>query len=33
MQSFAKITAQGTYVPEKVMDNNDFEKIVETSDE
>ncbi|MDK8518138.1 MAG: ketoacyl-ACP synthase III, partial [Staphylococcus warneri] len=26
-------TAQGTYVPEKVMDNNDFEKIVETSDE
>lgn len=33
MQSFAKITAQGTYVPEKVMDNNDFEKIVKTSDE
>lgn len=33
MQSFAKITAQGTYVPEKVMDNNDFEKIVETSNE
>lgn len=33
MQSFAKITFSGTYVPEKVMDNNDFEKIVETSDE
>ncbi|MCE3022780.1 ketoacyl-ACP synthase III [Staphylococcus pasteuri] len=33
MQSMAKITAQGAYVPEKVMDNNDFEKIVDTSDE
>lgn len=33
MRSLAKITAQGAYVPEKVMDNQDFEKIVETSDE
>nr|WP_263314690.1 ketoacyl-ACP synthase III [Mammaliicoccus sp. Marseille-Q6498] len=33
MRSFAKITAQGAYVPEKIMDNQDFEKIVDTSDE
>lgn len=33
MRSLAKITAQGSYVPEKVMNNQDFEKIVETSDE
>lgn len=32
MNSFAKITAQGAYVPEKIMDNQDFEKIVDTSD-
>lgn len=29
----AKISALGTYVPPKVMTNQDFEKIVETSDE
>lgn len=33
MKSYAKITAQGAYVPKKVMTNHDFEKIVETSDE
>ncbi|MDT3960056.1 ketoacyl-ACP synthase III [Staphylococcus kloosii] len=33
MQSYAKITAQGAYVPEKIMTNQDFEKLVETSDE
>ncbi|MCD8822435.1 ketoacyl-ACP synthase III [Staphylococcus gallinarum] len=33
MNSLAKITAQGSYVPEKIMDNQDFEEIVETSDE
>ncbi|SCU21581.1 3-oxoacyl-(acyl carrier protein) synthase III [Staphylococcus xylosus] len=33
MKSFAKITAQGSYVPEKIMDNHDFENIVDTSDE
>ena len=33
MKSYAKITAQGAYVPEKVMTNEDFEEIVETSDE
>lgn len=33
MKSMANITAQGSYVPKKIMDNNDFEKIVETSDE
>lgn len=32
-QSKAKITAIGSYVPEKVMTNEDFSKIVETSDE
>ena len=29
MKSYAKITAQGAYVPEKVMTNEDFEEIVE----
>jgi 3-oxoacyl-[acyl-carrier-protein] synthase-3 len=29
----AKISALGTYVPPRVMNNSDFEKIVETSDE
>jgi 3-oxoacyl-[acyl-carrier-protein] synthase-3 len=29
----AKITALGTYVPPRVLNNRDFEKIVETSDE
>lgn len=29
----ARITALGTYVPEKIVTNFDFEKIVETSDE
>lgn len=33
MQSYAKITAQGVYVPQKIMTNQDFEKLVETSDE
>lgn len=33
MQSYAKITAQGAYVPQKIMTNQDFEKLVETSDE
>lgn len=33
MISYAKITAQGAYVPEKAMNNQDFEKIVDTSDE
>lgn len=33
MKSMAKITAQGAYVPEKVLTNSDFEKIVETTDE
>lgn len=33
MNSFAKITAQGSYVPEQIMDNHDFENIVDTSDE
>lgn len=33
MNSLAKITAQGSYVREKIMNNQDFEKIVETSDE
>ncbi|PWG68547.1 ketoacyl-ACP synthase III, partial [Enterobacter mori] len=33
MNSLAKITAHGSYVPEKIMNNQDFEKIVETSDE
>ncbi|WP_251942817.1 MULTISPECIES: ketoacyl-ACP synthase III [Staphylococcus] len=33
MNSLAKITAHGKYVPSKVMTNEDFEKIVETSDE
>lgn len=33
MNSLAKVTAQGLYVPEKIMDNQDFEEIVETSDE
>lgn len=33
MNSLAKITAQGSYVPEKIMNNQDFEEIVETSDE
>ena len=29
----AKITSLGTYVPPRVLNNHDFEKIVETSDE
>lgn len=33
MNSYAKITAQGAYVPQKIMTNQDFEKLVETSDE
>lgn len=33
MISKAKITAQGAYVPDKIMTNKDFEKIVETNDE
>ncbi|WP_323702989.1 ketoacyl-ACP synthase III [Mammaliicoccus sp. Dog046] len=33
MKSYAKITAQGAYVPSKIMNNQDFEQIVETSDE
>lgn len=33
MKSMAKITAQGAYVPEKVLTNSDFEKIVKTTDE
>ena len=33
MKSSAKITAQGAYVPQKIMTNQDFEKIIETSDE
>lgn len=33
MKSYAKITAQGAYVPNKIMNNQDFEQIVETSDE
>ncbi len=32
-QRRARITAVGTYVPEKVLTNADFEKIVDTSDE
>jgi len=31
--SFAKITGTGSYAPEKVLTNYDFEKIVDTSDE
>ncbi|MCY8578490.1 ketoacyl-ACP synthase III, partial [Bacillus haynesii] len=31
--SKARISAIGTYVPEKRMTNKDFEKIVDTSDE
>lgn len=33
MISNAKITAQGAYVPKNIMNNQDFEKIVDTSDE
>lgn len=33
MLSMARITAIGTHVPEKIMTNEDFTKIVETSDE
>lgn len=33
MDSKARITAIGTYVPEKILTNFDLEKIVETSDE
>ncbi|MGD2081111.1 MAG: 3-oxoacyl-ACP synthase, partial [Nitrospirota bacterium] len=29
----AKITATGSYLPEKIISNHDLEKIVETSDE
>ena len=32
MKSYAKITAQGSYVPTKVMTNQDFEEMVDTSD-
>lgn len=31
--SRARVTAMGTYVPEKTLTNHDFEKMVETSDE
>lgn len=33
MKSYARITAQGAYVPSKIMTNADFEQIVETSDD
>ncbi|MEO2205606.1 ketoacyl-ACP synthase III [Paenibacillus pabuli] len=33
MQSKASITAFGTYVPERILNNADLEKMVETSDE
>lgn len=33
IQSTAKITAIGSYVPEKIMTNEDFTKLVETNDE
>lgn len=33
MESKARITAIGTYIPEKVLTNADFEKMVDTSDE
>lgn len=33
LPSCARITAIGTYVPEKVLSNHDLEKMVETSDE
>lgn len=33
MKSKARITAIGSYVPEKVLSNDDLEKIVDTSDE
>lgn len=33
LQSKARITAIGTYVPDKVMSNADLEKLVDTSDE
>ena len=32
-RSIARITALGTYLPEKVLTNQDFEKLVDTSDE
>lgn len=32
-ERYAKITGWGKYVPERVMTNHDFEKIVDTSDE
>lgn len=33
MQSKATITAFGTYVPERILNNADLEKLVETNDE
>lgn len=33
MNSIARITAQGAYVPNKVLDNFELEKMVETNDE
>ncbi|GAE09476.1 superoxide dismutase [Paenibacillus sp. JCM 10914] len=32
-QSKSRITAFGTYVPERILTNADLEKLVETSDE
>ena len=32
-QSKSRITAIGTYVPERILTNADLEKMVETSDE
>ncbi|EKU48194.1 ketoacyl-ACP synthase III [Staphylococcus massiliensis] len=33
MHSYARITAQGAYVPEKILTNDDLEQMVETNDE
>ena len=33
MNSLARVTAQGAYVPNKVLDNYELERMVETNDE
>ncbi|QGQ97962.1 ketoacyl-ACP synthase III [Paenibacillus psychroresistens] len=33
MNSYAKITAMGSYVPERILTNEDLEKLVDTNDE
>ena len=33
MTKFSKIIATGSYLPEKILSNQDLEKLVDTSDE